>query len=110
MLATLAERLRRTNRQVESLALLDVYGRIAGTLLQLADDQGENSDQGHTIAERPIHQDIANMAGTTRETVSRVLNDLERRGYLARDGRSIIIQDPNRLRDDFFHLGTTVIK
>ncbi|HCQ01314.1 MAG TPA: hypothetical protein DIT99_11770, partial [Candidatus Latescibacteria bacterium] len=55
-------------------------------------------------------QDIANMAGTTRETVSRVLNDLERRGYLARDGRSIIIQDPNRLRDDFFHLGTTVIK
>ena len=110
MLATLAERLRRTNRQVESLALLDVYGRIAGTLLQLADDQGENSDQGLTIAERPIHQDIANMAGTTRETVSRVLNDLERRGYLARDGRSIIIQDPNRLRDDFFHLGTTVIK
>ena len=110
MLATLAERLRRTNRQVESLALLDVYGRIAGTLLQLADDQGGNSDQGLTIAERPIHQDIANMAGTTRETVSRVLNDLERRGYLARDGRSIIIQDPNRLRDDFFHLGTTVIK
>ena len=110
MLATLAERLRRTNRQVESLALLDVYGRIDGTLLQLADDQGENSDQGLTIAERPVHQEIANMAGTTRETVSRVLNDLERRGYLARDGRSIIIQDPNRLRDDFFHLGTTVIK
>jgi CRP/FNR family transcriptional regulator/CRP/FNR family cyclic AMP-dependent transcriptional regulator len=110
MLATLAERLRRTNRQVESLALLNVYGRIAGTLLQLADDQGENSDQGLTIAERPVHQEIANMAGTTRETVSRVLNDLERRGYLARDGRSIIIQDPNRLRDDFFHLGTTVVK
>ena len=110
MLATLAERLRRTNRQVESLALLNVYGRIAGTLLQLADDQGENSDQGLTIAERPIYQEIANMAGTTRETVSRVLNDLERRGYLARDGRSIVIQDPNRLRDDFFHLGTPVIK
>jgi CRP/FNR family transcriptional regulator, cyclic AMP receptor protein len=104
MLATLAERLRRTNRQVESLALLNVYGRIAGTLLQLADDQGTSSEKGLTIAERPIHQEIANMAGTTRETVSRVLNDLERRGYLARDGRSIIIQDPDRLRDDFFHL------
>lgn len=104
MLATLAERLRRTNRQVESLALLNVYGRIAGTLLQLADDQGTSSATSLTIAERPIHQEIANMAGTTRETVSRVLNDLERRGYLARDGRSIIIEDPDRLRDDFFHL------
>jgi CRP/FNR family transcriptional regulator/CRP/FNR family cyclic AMP-dependent transcriptional regulator len=105
MLATLASRLRRTNRQVESLALLNVYGRIAGTLLQLAEDQGTKSPQGVlTIPERPIHQEIANMAGTTRETVSRVLNDLERRGYLSRDGRSIVIQYPDRLRDDFFHI------
>ena len=104
MLATLATRLRRTNRQVESLALLNVYGRIAGTLLQLADDQGVKDEGGITIPERPIHQEIANMAGTTRETVSRVLNDLERRGYIHRDGRSILIQNPDRLRDDFFHL------
>lgn len=104
MLATLASRLRRTNRQVESLALLNVYGRIAGTLLQLAEDQGVKTPQGITIPERPIHQEIANMAGTTRETVSRVLTDLERRGYVTRDGRSIAIQDADRLREDFFHL------
>lgn len=104
MLATLASRLRRTNRQVESLALLNVYGRIAGTLLQLADDQGVKTDQGIIIPERPIHQEIANMAGTTRETVSRVLNDLERRGYIVRDGRKIVILSADRLRDDFFHL------
>lgn len=104
MLATLASRLRRTNRQVESLALLNVYGRIAGTLLQLAEDQGVVTKQGITIPERPIHQEIANMAGTTRETVSRVLTDLERRGYVIRDGRSIAIQDADRLREDFFHL------
>lgn len=104
MLSTLAARLRRTNRQVESLALLNVYGRIAGTLLQLAEDQGVKDERGITIPERPIHQEIANMAGTTRETVSRVLNDLERRGYISRDGRSIVIQSSERLRDDFFHL------
>jgi CRP/FNR family transcriptional regulator, cyclic AMP receptor protein len=104
MLSTLASRLRRTNRQVESLALLNVYGRIAGTLLQLADDQGVKDERGITIPERPIHQEIANMAGTTRETVSRVLNDLERRDYIQRDGRKIVIQSPDRLRDDFFHL------
>lgn len=104
MLATLATRLRRTNRQVESLALLNVYGRIAGTLLQLADDLGVKDDQGIVIPERPIHQEIANMSGTTRETVSRVLNDLERRGYLVREGRKIVILAPDRLRDDFFHI------
>ena len=104
MLSTLATRLRRTNRQVESLALLNVYGRIAGTLLQLAEDQGVSEDRGIVIPERPIHQEIANMAGTTRETVSRVLNDLERRDYIQRDGRKIVIQSPDRLRDDFFHL------
>lgn len=105
MLATLASRLRRTNRQVESLALLNVYGRIAGTLLQLADDLGvKKEERGILIPERPIHQEIANMSGTTRETVSRVLNDLERRGYIVRDGRQIIIQNPDRLREDFFHI------
>lgn len=104
MLSTLASRLRRTNRQVESLALLNVYGRIAGTLLQLGEDQGIKTPLGITIPERPIHQEIANMAGTTRETVSRVLNDLERRGYVTRDGRSIVIENPDRLREDFFHL------
>ena len=103
MLSTLATRLRRTNRQVESLALLNVYGRIAETLLQLADDQGVTEERGIVIPERPIHQEIANMAGTTRETVSRVLNDLERRGYIQSDGREIVILIPDRLRADFVH-------
>ena len=103
MLSTLASRLRKTNRQVESLALLNVYGRIAGTLLQLADDQGVKEDRGIVIPDRPVHQELANMAGTTREPVSRVLNDLERRGYIQRDGREILILNSDRLRDDFFH-------
>lgn len=104
LLSALAYRLRRTNRQVESLALLNAYGRVAGVLLQLAEDQGECVEGSCriTISERPILQEIANMAGTTRETVSRILNDLEKRGYLERDGRRITIVDQDRLHDDFF--------
>jgi CRP/FNR family transcriptional regulator/CRP/FNR family cyclic AMP-dependent transcriptional regulator len=104
LLSTLAFRLRRTNRQVESLALLNAYGRVAGVLLQLAEDEGdlEGDENRITILERPILQEIANMAGTTRETVSRILNNLERRGYIHRDGRRITILDRERLQDDFF--------
>lgn len=104
LLSTLAYRLRRTNRQVESLALLNAYGRVAGVLLQLAEDYGEPVGTGNriTVSERPILQEIANMAGTTRETVSRVINNLEKRGYLERDGRRITIVDQDQLHDDFF--------
>lgn len=104
LVSTLANRLRRTNRQVESLALLNAYGRVAGVLLQLAEDQeeGEGKKEQSTIFERPILQEIANMAGTTRETVSRILNNLEKRGYIKRDGRRLTILDLGRLEDDFF--------
>lgn len=104
LLSLLAHRLRRTNRQVESLALLNAYGRVTAVLFQLAEDQGqlEEGVSRLTIFERPILQEIANMAGTSRETVSRILNNLERRGYIERDGRKITIVDRDRLYDDFF--------
>lgn len=105
LLASLACRLRRTNRQVESLALLNSYGRVAGVLLQLAEDQGiYQSDGSITITERPILQEIAGLAGTSRETVSRILNNLEQNSYIERDGRKIQICDPDRLQDDFFFI------
>lgn len=105
LLVTLAIRLRRTNRQVESLALLNAYGRVAGVLLQLAEDEGVRAEDGTiTIQARPILREIANMAGTTRETVSRVFTDLERRGYIHRDELTVVIHNPDRLQDDFFFL------
>ncbi|MFT5087348.1 MAG: CRP/FNR family cyclic AMP-dependent transcriptional regulator [Candidatus Latescibacterota bacterium] len=95
LLAELATRLRRTDRQIEGLALLDVTSRISETLLQLATDQGKESSDGITIESRPTHQELANMSGTTRETVSRVLKRLEKQGYINYVGRKITI-----LRED----------
>ena len=91
LLAELACRLRKTDRQLEGLALLDVTSRISETLLQLVTDQGRESTDGVVIENRPTHQEMANMSGTTRETVSRVLKRLETEGYIACRGRKITI-------------------
>ena len=91
LLAELATRMRKTDRQIEGLALLDVTSRISDTLLQLATEQGAETAGGVTIESRPTHQELANMSGTTRETVSRVLKRLEGQGYINRNGRKITI-------------------
>ncbi|SVD67538.1 uncharacterized protein METZ01_LOCUS420392, partial [marine metagenome] len=80
LLAELAARLRKTDRKIGGLALLDVTSRISETLLQLADEHGTETDDGVLLKSRPTHQQIANMSGTTRETVSRVLKRLEKQG------------------------------
>jgi len=91
LLAELAARLRKTDRKIEGLALLDVTSRISETLLQLAEEQGSQTEFGVTLSSRPTHQQLANMSGTTRETVSRVLKRLENQGYISTEGRSITI-------------------
>ena len=101
LLAELASRLRRTDRQIEGLALLDVTSRISETLLQLASDRGVETGTGVLIQNRPTHQELANMSGTTRETVSRVLKRLETQGYITCKGRTIsIMREENWTRAD----------
>ncbi len=94
LLEELAQRLRRTDDQVEGLALLDVHHRVAKTILRLASDQGESINEGKLITGRPTHQQLANMAGTTRETVTRELKQLEQQGYIVMRGRDIIVISP----------------
>ncbi|MBT3342563.1 MAG: Crp/Fnr family transcriptional regulator [Gemmatimonadetes bacterium] len=94
LLEELAQRLRRTDDQVEGLALLDVHHRVAKTILRLAADQGEPTNGGVLITGRPTHQQLANMAGTTRETVTRELKQLEQQGYIVTRGRDIIVVSP----------------
>jgi len=73
LLEEMASRLRKADIRIESLALLDVTGRIAGVLIQLAEERGSTEGKQVTITARPTHQELANMIGTTRETVTRVL-------------------------------------
>lgn len=75
----LVKRLRHADRKIESLALLDVYGRVAHALLDFAvpDPQGQL-----VIKDKISRQDLAKMVGASREMVSRVMKDLEERGFI----------------------------
>ena len=85
----LAQRLRATTGNVKSLALLDVYGRIARTLLQLANEE----DGRQVISEKLTHQNLANMVGASREMVSRIMKDLADGGYIKTEGKTITIKE-----------------
>ena len=92
ILREMSRRLRRADEVIGSLALLDVYGRVARMLRELAERDGVESEEGVLISERPTQQDIAAMIGTSRETVSRALNDFAKRGYLTMDGKAIFLR------------------
>jgi CRP-like cAMP-binding protein len=94
LIRVLTARLRRANQQISTLALLDVYGRVARVILEMARDEGRRLKDGRIAFRRATHQEIANRIGTTRETVTRMLKDLERQGLIHVDGREIVLE-PN---------------
>lgn len=89
LLRNLVLRLRDADRKIESLALLDVYGRVARLLLDLseADDVGRR-----VLARKFTKQDMAKMVGASREMVSRVIKDLESSGFIKRDNGRVVIE------------------
>lgn len=92
IIAELSKRLRRASRRIESLVTMDVYGRLARFLLELARDQGREVDNGYVAFRRPTHQAIANTIGTSRETVSRLLHDLMEQKLLLCEGKTIYLR------------------
>ena len=74
----LVQRLRNADRQIETLALLDVYGRVARSLLEMA----EVVNEIRIIRSKVSRQDLAKVVGASREMVSRVMKDLEERGMI----------------------------
>lgn len=90
IMVELTRRLRHATDIIGDLALLDVYGRIAHVLRDLS-ASGQKAADGIRLASI-TRKDIASLAGTTRETVSRALGDFERRGLLKTSGRSIILR------------------
>lgn len=87
----LSGRLRRADEIIGNLATLDVYGRVAHIMIDLAKRDGEEVEAGILIRERPTQQEIASMIGTSRETVSRVLSEFQRRGFVEMRGREILL-------------------
>jgi CRP-like cAMP-binding protein len=92
LIRILTARLRRANHQISTLALLDVYGRVARVMLDMAREEGKRLKDGRIAFRRATHQEIANRIGTTRETVTRMLKDLERHALIRVEGKEIVLQ------------------
>ena len=88
LLTELSRRLRRADDKIGGLVLLDVPGRIARLLLDLAEESGTNA-----IEKTLTHQTIAQMIGASRETVSRAMKDFQDAGWITVERRRIALAD-----------------
>jgi CRP/FNR family cyclic AMP-dependent transcriptional regulator len=93
LLRVLVQRLRRADEKIGGLVLLDVNGRVARLLLDLAEEGG-----GPTITRKLTHHTIAQMIGSSRETVSRAMRELVEQGCIAVNRREITITRADMLR------------
>ena len=89
LIRELTRRVRLLSDSVKTLALMDVYGRVAKTLLSLA----ELTDGQLVIENRPTQQDIANRIGASREMVARIMRDLQTGNYISIDGKRLTINE-----------------
>jgi CRP/FNR family cyclic AMP-dependent transcriptional regulator len=84
-----SQRLRKLTEDVRSLALMDVYGRVARTLLSMA----EPRDGKLVVTERLTQQDLANLVGSSREMVTRIFKELITGGYIEVNKKQITINE-----------------
>ena len=101
LMGELAKRLRKSDMQIEALSLSDAEHRIGVSILNLAEEMGVIRHGKVTIDNLPFQQDIANMAGTSRETVSRILKMFEDRNMITKVGHKVVIPDYNYFRRFF---------
>lgn len=98
LLEVTMERLRKANEQIHDLTFLDVRSRIMKTIRRLSEDYGKPIPGGLLIDLKLTHQEIANLAGTVRESVTKVLQELQNQAIIRIEKKRIIIVDIGRLR------------
>tara|TARA_B100000941_G_scaffold181410_1_gene130184 strand:- start:34005 stop:34682 length:678 start_codon:yes stop_codon:yes gene_type:complete len=101
LMGELANRIRKSDQHIEALSLSDAEHRIGVSILNLAEELGVIVKGKVTIDNLPFQQDIANMSGTSRETVSRILKLFEDRNMLTKKGHKLVIPDYNNFKRYF---------
>jgi CRP/FNR family cyclic AMP-dependent transcriptional regulator len=91
-------RRRELENKVEALVFRDVSSKLAELLVKLANDYGVDDARGTLVALKITHQELANLIGSTRETVSLTLSQFKRRRLILTEGRKVIISDTEALR------------
>jgi CRP-like cAMP-binding protein len=98
MTKILAQRRREMETKIENLVFKDVNSKLAELLLRLAAEYGVDDSRGTLVALKITHQEMANLIGSTRETVSLTLAQFKRKGLIQTEGRKVIIADREGLR------------
>ena len=98
LMKVLAQRRRDVENKIEHLIFKDVNAKLAQLLLNLATEFGVDDARGTLVALKITHQEMANLIGSTRETVSLTLSQFKRKGLIHTDGRKVIIVDSDGLR------------
>ena len=101
LLQELTQRLRSADMKIKSLSLKDAEGKVATVILQLADDIGKIKHGTVEIEKLPFQHDLANMAGTSRETISRTLHSFAKKGMVELDGSKLKILDYEKFKEMF---------
>ncbi|UQX88162.1 Crp/Fnr family transcriptional regulator [Jatrophihabitans telluris] len=97
LLRVVARRLRRTNTMLADLIFVDVPGRVAKQLLQLAQRFGSVDGGQLRVTHDLTQEELAQLVGASRETVNKALADFAQRGWLRLEGKSVVILDRERL-------------
>ncbi|MCX6640799.1 MAG: Crp/Fnr family transcriptional regulator [bacterium] len=101
LLNELANRIRKSDAQIKSLCLRNAKGRVATTLIRLAEDIGRIKEGQVFIPELPLQRDLANIAGTSRETISRVIATLEKEGFCHKRESALVFDDFEKFKREF---------
>jgi CRP-like cAMP-binding protein len=98
MTRLMVQRRRELETKVEALVFRDVTSKLAELLIKLAAEYGVDDARGTMVALKITHQELANLIGSTRETVSLTLSTFKRKKYICTEGRKVIISDAEGLR------------
>lgn len=94
----LAQRRREVENKIENLVFKDVNAKLAELLLRLGTEYGVDDARGVLVALKITHQEMANLIGSTRETVSLTLSQFKKNGLIQTEGRKMILADREGLR------------
>jgi CRP-like cAMP-binding protein len=99
LLQELTQRLRAAGMKIKALSLKDAEGKVATVLLQLADEVGKIKHGVVEIEKLPYQHELANMAGTSRETISRTLHAFAKKGLVELEGSKLRIVSYEKFKE-----------
>ena len=97
LLAALARQIQEHQAFADDLLYLDLKGRVAKRLLQMGTSSLDDLPAAGTTVGAITHADLASLCGGSRENVTRVLTELQRRGLVKRDGQRYVLKKPAQL-------------